>query len=461
MPCEDIKNQLEKLRSERDKAEAEYQALPGSAKTESPLRGEIVALGKQIAAANANLSTCLIKSGVVLRTVSTKFHPETDGFLFANHWTWDSTEKETLHKIISDALGGLEALLSPILYATFAPLFLAIPPPFDLIAIAAAVKAANGKIVDSITQAIEKSDNGVYGLCGGMTFAALDYWHKQWVVPQGNGPADQPQRTTPEGKVLRDYIWHRLIKSVLDNALTFLKWMGMVHTQDGEKWLVEQTSQHLAAIRETITGGRPVPIGLIGNTSNPFHNHQVLCYGFKDEQDGTMSLLIYDNNRPNTESIIRLDARGPKLKIIHDDTFQADRGPLCGLFYEAYTPAEPPKTVVLRERLSATPPSARVNQPVSFRYTAHNVGYRSAPLNLLVSTERGTLVGEASPEAIQMGGQRQLKWPITFRVAGDEKVAVAAEQWFSLQKGKGRHVVKLLPLENPNQTEMVTVKVTA
>ena len=458
MPCKKIKAELEKLRSERAEAQAEFQGLAGSAKAGSPLRGEILTLGKKIAAKDAELNQCLIKSGVNFKTVRTRFHPETDGFLFENHWTWDSAEKEALHKITSKALGAVEGVLSPILWATLAPAFLAIPPPFDLIAIAAAVSAANKKIVDAITDAIEKSDNGVYGLCGGMTFASLDYWHKHWVVPQGSGHSDQPQRTTPQGKVLRDYIWTRLVNSLEHNALTFLKWMGMTKTADGEKWLVEQTAEQLAILRSSLDRGTPVPIGLVGTTSSPFHNHQVLCYGYQDEADGTTSLFIYDNNHPNTESVIKLDVRGPKLKTVHDDTFQKQRGPLLGLFCEAYAPAEPPKAVVLRHALQVEPASAGINQPISVHYTAASVGYRSAPLNLVVSTDKGAVAGEASPAAIAMGGQRELNWQLKFSSAGVHKIAAAVEQWFG-PSGHQSHVVKLLPTEVKTQAETVTVNI--
>jgi hypothetical protein len=47
--------------------------------------------------------------------------------------------------------------------------------------------------VDKIVGAI---DANPYGLCGGMAFTSLDYFLKGWIVPRGNGPNDQPQRTS-------------------------------------------------------------------------------------------------------------------------------------------------------------------------------------------------------------------------------------------------------------------------
>jgi len=460
MACEQIKSQLEQLRSQQAEAQAEFRDLVGSAKGGSALRGEILALGKKIAAEQAKLNQCLANQPVgtvVART--TEFHPETDGFLFNNSWAWDSTEDATMRKLMSEALVAAEAALGPIIAPFLLPALALVPFPFDLIALA----AANGKIVDAIATAVEKGDNGKYGLCGGMVFASLDYWHRHWVVPQGKNKDDHPQRTTPQGKQLRDYIWTRLINSLQLNAVTFLKWMGMVTTSGGLKWLVDQTSAQLGTLRSLLGSGTPVPLGLVGTTSNPFENHQVLCYGYKDEADGTTSLFIYDENRPNAESIIRLDVRGSVLKVVQDDTLAnaatPARGPLRGVFCEVYTPAEPPKSVVLRHALQVEPATAGINQPISIHYTAANVGYGSSNLNLVVSTDQGTFVGEASPAEITMGGQRDFAWQLKLARAGNYQIAAVAEQSFG--PNQENRVLKVMPPEVSGLTETVTVTIKA
>jgi hypothetical protein len=459
MPCESIRQELNALISENNQLQAEYQRLAGSAKSQSPLRGQILALDKKIETKNAELTACLIANGVIDSPVRTKFRPETDGFLFANHWTWDATEKQILTKVITDLLDGLEAVLSPILYAALAPAFLAIPPPFDILAIYEAVKAANKKIVETITKAVETADGGVYGLCGGMAFSSLDYWHERWVVPQGTGTNDQPQRTTPQGTVLRNYIWDRLLKSVEDNGLKVLQWMGMFGGGGGPgggKWLLEHTVTEIASLRRTITSGRPVTIALIGTTSSPFNNHQVLCYGFKDEPDGTLSLFIYDNNHPGVESVIRLDLRGSILNAVHDDTFQADRGPLRGLFCTVYVPSRLSAPVVLREGLAVTPSSTGLKMPVDVQYTAANIGYHtSTPMNLVVSSDSGEFAGEAEPASIAQGGQRQIKTQLTYDKSGSHKIGGFAD----LGRPAGISIVKVLPPETSKQSDVVTVTI--
>src|SRR5215469_11458686 len=139
MSCEQIKSQLEQLSSQRAEAQAEFRDLVGSAKRGSPLRAEILALGKKIAAKQAELNQCLAKNPEPNGYLAA-FHPETDGFLFNNNWNWDPTEEATLRKIISDALPAVEAVLSPILSIILSPL---VPP--DPIVLGTALLAANSK----------------------------------------------------------------------------------------------------------------------------------------------------------------------------------------------------------------------------------------------------------------------------------------------------------------------------
>src|SRR5206468_43557 len=119
-----------------------------------------------------------------------------------------------------------------------------------------------------------------YGMCGGMAFASLDYWLNNWVVPRGNNRHDQPQRTSPQGTALRDYLWNRLLQSVRDNIVTFLQWMAILQLPVGPQagWLRDQTAGELVKLKKGIDAGIPVPVALLGTTSNPLDNHQVLVY---------------------------------------------------------------------------------------------------------------------------------------------------------------------------------------
>jgi hypothetical protein len=57
-----------------------------------------------------------------------------------------------------------------------------------------------------------------YGRCGGMAYASLDYYHHGLRVPEN---ADLP----PDGTVLADYIYRRLLDSYLvASASKFISW---------------------------------------------------------------------------------------------------------------------------------------------------------------------------------------------------------------------------------------------
>jgi hypothetical protein len=166
----------------------------------------------------------------------TTFRPETDGFAFTNQWTFDPTETAVLQQIVTDAVGVIEIALSPLISVALAPVIAAEAgvPFVGPLLVYETIKNANDAVVNGIVNAI---DSHHYGLCGGMAFASLDYWLLRWVLPRGNGPGDQPQRTTPQGTALRDYIWTRLLQSVKDNG-----WCNLLSRQGFQGYSAEGPS---------------------------------------------------------------------------------------------------------------------------------------------------------------------------------------------------------------------------
>ena len=83
-------------------------------------------------------------------------------------------------------------------------------------ALAPAVNAALGELISSLS-------DGLYGRCGGMAFAAYDFYQDG---RQANafGPT-----IPPEGTELDQYILGRLIDSLELNAKTFLDWLMVLH----------------------------------------------------------------------------------------------------------------------------------------------------------------------------------------------------------------------------------------
>jgi hypothetical protein len=388
----------------------------------------------------------------------TRFRPETDGFAFKNTWTFDSTEIATLTSIVQDAVGAIEIVLSPIIAAALGPVLAAEAgvPFIGPWLVYETIKKANDAIVDKIVGAI---DANPYGLCGGMAFSSLDYFLKGWVVPRGNGPNDQPQRTSATGTALRNYIWGRLIKSIEDNVGTFLQWMAVLHFDGGPgaTWLKDHTAQQLNTLKARIDSGTPVTIGLIGTTWNPLDNHQVLCYGYEHNADGTTTLFLYDNNAPGVETTTKLDFSGSALNAV-ESCPSTKRGPLRGLFCTTYGSKTPPLALVLRSGLTITPPHTGISEAVTANATVANVGFHNSPsLQLLLAESSGTLAEEAAATSIAESAAHSYAPHISFSGPGVHHVKIVAY----LGTFAGIQITKLLPPEGSTQSDTADVLVFA
>ena len=143
------------------------------------------------------------------------------------------------------------------------------------------------------------------GLCGGMSYAALDYYFNSIRIPQ---------QTTlpPNGSVLQSYIYNRQLNSIFDNVD---KWAELGfnpfgwRTQEFFNWgLQDYGGGRLQELRWLIDAGRPAPLGLFaaGNGGITPH-HQVVAIGydlgryrgdlgaFRED----LKIFIYDPNFPN------------------------------------------------------------------------------------------------------------------------------------------------------------------
>jgi len=184
-----------------------------------------------------------------------------------------------------------------------------------------------------------------YGLCGGMAWSSLDYWKTGIPINRVN---HVPERTTPELTALRNYIWQRLIDSFTAGAaVTTLEWMALLHLINekvggGAPELKKRSQQEWEKLKTHLNKGEPWPIVLIGSTTNPSDNHQVLVYGYREKVDGTHVMYLYDNNWPNVDVTITLNFSQSVLEAVESNPSQA-RGPLKGFFLGNYTVKTPPK----------------------------------------------------------------------------------------------------------------------
>lgn len=268
---------------------------------------------------------------------TTAFDPAKNGFAFVNYFTFDEVEVTRIRAQLTGSVGNALSTLSPAASAL------------------AGLQGANKALGDLIQANLPHA----YGLCGGMAYAALDYFKAGRPLPRGRGPQDWPTRSTPGGAALRDYLWKRLLDSLGagGGAATTLAWQVMLHRvpsfwpfSGGPGWLLARSRQQWAVLKGHLDQGEPWPIILVGDTHNPFNNHQVLAYGYEDNGDNTGVIHVYDMNSPGNQppgvpetvgQTLRIDLRGPALAAV-ESCPSAERGPLRGFNCSAYTFNQPP-----------------------------------------------------------------------------------------------------------------------
>jgi hypothetical protein len=174
--------------------------------------------------------------------------------------------------------------------------------------------------------------NAAAGLCGGMVFAALDYW-RAGVRP----PADRPA----PGSSLYRYLVRRQIASwhLPSGVARYYRWMNL---PDGDAGPASRTiSVQWPKVQASLDAGVPAVLGLVTVASpNPAllrHNHQALAFAYTVRRS-EVSVLVYDpNSGPDDAVSIRFStgqrAFGHNLRL---------DWPVRGFFLTPYSRAIPP-----------------------------------------------------------------------------------------------------------------------
>jgi hypothetical protein len=191
--------------------------------------------------------------------------------------------------------------------------------------------------------------NAAAGLCGGMVFAALDYWHAA-IVP----PATRP---TP-GEPLYRYLVRRLVDSwhLPAGVAQYYQWMNLPDSDTGfdvagrsvvtDRGLAWRTiSTQWPQIVADLDHGTPAALGVVTVASaNPADlglNHQVLAYRY-DASPAQVTIRVYDPNSGQDDGIyIRFDPRTPTGPTTFTHNLNIGQ-PVRGFFRTAYAPAPPP-----------------------------------------------------------------------------------------------------------------------
>ena len=171
------------------------------------------------------------------------------------------------------------------------------------------------------------------GLCGGMVFAAMDYYlHGIEELPTAPGPA------------LVRYFCKRLLDSwnLPFGAAKYYDW------QRRRKGLMRKTIRNeWPRIRARLDAGFPAPLGIIHAEGYGWkglsRNHQVLCYGYDfNGSNEDVTLAIYDPNYPGDETAgltFKVSDPSSEQSAVHSCVGSTVRG----IFLSAYTrPRDPP-----------------------------------------------------------------------------------------------------------------------
>lgn len=185
------------------------------------------------------------------------------------------------------------------------------------------------------------------GLCGGMAFAAMDYFNSSVPVPTQDY---QPG----EGSELRKYLYARQTNSIVDH--NHVKWVelgvnpGGARNAEFYRWGLEGPNGRLDELKRRIQRGEPVTLGLKGCDEGCSGDHQVVAIGYDvgnftgdlSQDHRQVKIFLYDPNFPDRKMTLTAD---PDRKQ----------------FYLAESPNSRWRTWFISDYSKRTPP--RITQP--------------------------------------------------------------------------------------------------
>ena len=180
-------------------------------------------------------------------------------------------------------------------------------------------------------------------LCGGMVFAARDYFDARRPIPSDTQPP-------AAGSPLYQFIVKRLMDS-FNLPLGIARYLELMEAEFPDVSLglglpgraSVMLHDEWPRIKGDIDAGRLAPLGLIRvKSSDPrdlSKNHQVLTYGY-DLEGSDLSLRLYDPNYPDRDDV-RLQLSIASAQVPVPLTYTPTESVYC-FFYTPYTWREPP-----------------------------------------------------------------------------------------------------------------------
>jgi hypothetical protein len=177
-----------------------------------------------------------------------------------------------------------------------------------------------------------------YGLCGGMCFAALDYFYADKELPYIESPPEA-------GDFLHSYIFKRQNSTYGRFGKFISKFIFWSLVSDIE--LQSKTYKEFSDIRLSLDKKQPVVIGLVyvhlSQSLAIWSNHQVIAHSYEVDS-GKSTVYLYDPNFPGREDIaLELIRTEQGFQCIQRD-LQSNVGiPVRGFFKIPYRFVPPPE----------------------------------------------------------------------------------------------------------------------
>jgi hypothetical protein len=181
------------------------------------------------------------------------------------------------------------------------------------------------------------------GLCGGMAFAARDFYEAKQLPPPSTDPP-------PAGSPLYRFIVRRLYDS-FNLPLGLNRYIELMTPAFPDASTISGLPSRASVminkewphIKADLDAGHAVPLGVIKikslNLADLCKHHQVLAYGY-DLVGSLLTLHVYDPNYPNNDGVqLQLDISSTRAPV--PLTYSPTEPVFC-FFRTFYSPKEPP-----------------------------------------------------------------------------------------------------------------------
>ena len=192
---------------------------------------------------------------------------------------------------------------------------------------------------------ISELDVTTSGLCGGMSYAALDYF-------LASAPIPQQDYMPAEGVPLQSYIYDRQVTSLKENADKWAEYgfnPGGARNREFFNWGLQAGSGRLGELIAHIDRAQPIPLGLLNAQELAMH-HQVLATGYElgryigdlGDHIEDLSIFIYDPNFPRRGMMLKPDVAAATYIEKYDDGTDTGKRWRAYFVDTKYAPKTPP-----------------------------------------------------------------------------------------------------------------------